>query len=67
MYGKYVVNVLHLQKSVRKIECKCTENAIDWFTVRYKENFKNLEFEIYLHILLDAVADFWDKTEAHSQ
>ena len=52
VYGKYIVNVPLLQKSIRKIERKCTENAIRWVTVCYKENFKKLEFEFYLHVFL---------------
>ena len=52
MYGKYVVNVPLLQKSIRKIERKCTENATHWASVRYKAYFKKLEFEIYLHDFL---------------
>ena len=60
MYGKYIVNVPLLQKSVRKIERKCTENAIHWVTVYYKDDFENLESEIYLHVLFEAVAGFKD-------
>jgi|GEM_PF-2301675 aspartate ammonia-lyase len=46
------VNVPLLQKSVRKIQRKCTENATHRITVCYKGNFKSHGFETYLHIFL---------------